>query len=99
MGMLSKITKLRKNKQFGYQPRFYKGKEEGNSPFAMEQRFEKYRSTASHTRGLKNKVNKAMDDMKVEGDRNLKIRMLIIVTVLLLIFLFIIDFDLSIFFK
>ncbi len=99
MGMLSKITKLRKNKQFGYQPRYYKGKKEGSSPFSMEQKFEKYRSTANHTRGLKNKVSNAMDDMKVKGDRNLKIRMFIIVAVLVLIFLFIIDFDLSIFFK
>ncbi|MBO0322114.1 riboflavin synthase subunit beta [Muricauda sp. CAU 1633] len=86
--------KLRKNKEFNYSPRYYKG--EGN-PFKIEHKLDKFRSTANTKRGLKNKVNSAMDDLKVEGDKNLKLRFVIIVAILVLLFLFVIDFDLSIF--
>ncbi|RKR07120.1 hypothetical protein CLV91_3105 [Maribacter vaceletii] len=96
MGMLSKITKLGKNKKFGYSPRFYDDKGEGN-PYEIEHKFDKYRSTVGRNRGLKRKFNNVLDDVKREGDRNLKKRMVIILAVLILIFLFIIDFDLSIF--
>lgn len=88
------FLKLRKNKNFEYKPRYYKG--EGN-PFKIEHKLDKFRSTAHTQRGLKNKVNSALEDLKVEGDKNLKLRFWIIVAVLVLIFLFIIDFDLSIF--
>ena len=96
MGMLSKITKLGKNKKFGYSPRFYDDKGEGN-PYEIEHKFDKYRSTVGRNRGLKRKFNNVLDDVKREGDRNLRKRMVIILAVLILIFLFIIDFDLSIF--
>jgi hypothetical protein len=86
--------KLRKNKSFNYSPRYYKG--DGN-PFKIEHKLDKFRSTANTKRGLKNKVNSAMDDLKVEGDKNLKLRFVIIVAILVLLFLFVIDFDLSIF--
>ena len=86
--------KLRKNKSFNYAPRYYKG--EGN-PFKIEHKLDKFRSTANTNRGIKNKVTSAMDDLKVEGDKNLKLRFLIIVAILVLLFLFVIDFDLSIF--
>ncbi len=86
--------KLRKNKSFNYSPRYYKG--EGN-PFKIEHKLDKFRSTANTKRGLKNKVNSAMDDLKVEGDKNLKLRFIIIVAILVLLFLYVIDFDLSIF--
>ena len=86
--------KLRKNRTFSYSPRYYKG--EGN-PFKIEHKLDKFRSTANTQRGIKNKVTSAMDDLKVEGDKNLKLRFLIIVVILVLLFLFVIDFDLSIF--
>ncbi|MDC6384563.1 riboflavin synthase subunit beta [Flagellimonas taeanensis] len=86
--------KLRKNKSFDYSPRYYKG--EGN-PYKIEHKLDKFRSTAHTNRGLKNKFSSAMDDLKMEGDKNLKLRLLIIVGILVLLFLFIIDFDLSIF--
>ena len=86
--------KLRKNKSFDYYPRYYKG--EGN-PYKIEHKLDKFRTTAHSTRGLKNKVTSAMDDLQTEGDKNLKLRFWIIVAVLVLLFLFIIDFDLSIF--
>lgn len=96
MGILPKFTKLRKNKKFDYSPRYYDDKGKGN-PFKLEHKFDEFRTTAHTTRGLKGKFRNVMEDMKVEGDRNLKIRMLVIIVVLVLIFLFIIDFDLSIF--
>ncbi|MGX1929419.1 riboflavin synthase subunit beta [Flagellimonas sp. 2504JD4-2] len=88
------FLKLRKNRTYNYSPRYYKG--EGN-PYKIEHKLDKYRSTAHTQRGLKNKVSSAMDDLKTEGDKNLKLRFLIIVAVLILLFLYIIDFDLSIF--
>lgn len=97
MGMLSKITRLRKNRKFEYNPRFYESKDKPN-PFKIEPKFDQFRSTLKPTRGLKGKINSALDDAKRQGDRNIKIRMVIILAILVLMFLFIIDFDLSIFF-
>lgn len=96
MGMLSKFTRLRRNKKFEYAPRYFDDKGEG-SPFKMEPRFDKYRSTVNAPRGLKGKIGNAMTDVRREGDRNLKIRMAVILAVLILVVLFILDFDLSIF--
>ena len=90
------FLKLRGNKDFNYTPRYYKG--QGN-PYKMEPKLDKYRNTATTTRGLKNKISSAVEDLKNEGDKNLKIRFLVIVAILILLFLFIIDFDLSIFYS
>ncbi|MFS4469343.1 riboflavin synthase subunit beta [Maribacter sp. 2210JD10-5] len=95
--MLSKITRLRKNRQYEYSPRYYDDKGKGN-PYKMEPKLDKFRSTLTNQRGLKNKFNNAFEDAKREGDRNLKMRMVIIIAVLLFIVLYILDFDLSIFF-
>jgi len=97
MGILTKLTRIGKNRKFDYKPRFYDDKGKGN-PYKMESKFDKYRSTIDTPRGIKGKLNSAMDNVKTEGDRNIKIRMGIILVVLVLIFLYIIDFDLSIFF-
>ncbi|AYN68508.1 riboflavin synthase subunit beta [Euzebyella marina] len=97
MGMLSKFTKLKRNKKFEYSPRYYDDKGKGN-PFKMEPKFDKFRTTLNPPRGLKGKFGSALDDMRREGDRDLKIRMVIIIAILVLIVLFILDFDLSIFF-
>jgi len=96
MSFIGKFTKLRRNKEFDYKPRFYDDKGEGN-PYRIEHKLDRYRSTAHTTRGIKGKVNNVLDDIKKEGDRNLKIRLAIIVAILIFIFLYIIDFDLSIF--
>lgn len=98
MGILSKLTRRGKNRTYDYKPRFYDDKGKGN-PYKMESKFDKFRSTIDTPRGIKGKLNSALDDVKTEGDRNLKIRMAIILAILVLIFLYIIDFDLSIFFK
>ena len=95
---MGKFTKLRKNKKFGYTPRYYDDKGEGN-PFKMQPKLDKYRTTLNAPRGLKGKFNNAMADIRREGDKNSKLRFLLILAVLIFIFLYIIDFDLSIFYK
>ncbi|MFS4492320.1 riboflavin synthase subunit beta [Maribacter sp. 2308TA10-17] len=98
MGFISKFTKLRRNREFDYQPRYYKSDKEGN-PFKIEYKFDQFRTTAGSNRGLKAKFNNVVADAKKQGDRNMRVRMLIIISILVLIFLYIIDFDLSIFFS
>ncbi len=97
MGMLSKFTRLRGNKKFDYSPRYFDDKGEG-SPFKIEPKFDKYRSTLNTPRGLKGKFGNAMAESRRQGDRNLKMRMVVILAILALIVLYIFDFDLSIFF-
>lgn len=96
MGIISKFTRLKRNNKFDYQPRYFDDEGKGN-PFKMEPKFDKYRSTVNAPRGLKGKLGNAMSDMRQEGDRNLRKRMVIILAVLILIVLYIFDFDLSIF--
>lgn len=91
------ILKTRKNKKYSYTPRFYKGV--GN-PYELKHKFDEYRVTASSNKGLKNKVNNALDDYKYNEDRTgANRRTIIIIGILILVFLYIIDFDLSIFFS
>jgi len=97
MGMLSKITRLRRNKKFEYAPRYFDDEGKG-SPFKIEPKLDKYRTTLNAPRGLKGKFGNALADARRKGDRNLKIRMGIILSILVLIVLYILDFDLSIFF-
>lgn len=97
MGFISKLIGIRKNRAYDYQPRYYKSDKEGN-PFKIEYKFDQFRSTVGSQRGLKNKVRKAMADAKREGDRNMRIRLLVITSILVFIFLYIIDFDISIIF-
>lgn len=94
MGILGK----RKNKKFNYKPRHYEYDGEG-SPFSIENRFDKYRTTVGDNKNLRGKFKAAMADLKTKSDKNVRIRLWIIIAVLLLIFLFIIDFDLSIFYQ
>lgn len=86
------------HRDYDYQPRYYKGKKEGN-PFKIEYKFDQFRTTAGSNRGLKNKFNNVLEDSKRQGDRNMRLRMIVIVSILVLIFLYVIDFDLSIFFS
>lgn len=97
MGFLSKFTKLSRSKGFDYRPRYYKSDKEGN-PFKIEYKFDQFRTTAASNRGLKRKFNNILEDSKRQGDRNMRVRLFVIISILVLIFLYIIDFDLSIFF-
>ncbi|MET1259930.1 riboflavin synthase subunit beta [Flagellimonas sp. DF-77] len=90
------FLKLKRNRTFEYKPRYYKG--QGN-PYKIEHKLDQFRTTAHTQRGLKNKMSSAFDDLKTEGDANMRIRFFIILAVLVLVFLYIIDFDLSIFFR
>ena len=93
MGILS----TRKNKKYSYTPRYYKG---SGNPYELKHRFDDYRVTAGSNKGLKTKLNNALDDYKHNRDTSgANGRVLVIIGVLVLIFLFIIDFDLSIFLR
>lgn len=90
------ILKPRKNKKFGYEPRHYNNDGEG-SPFQIEQKFDKYRTTVGDGKNLKAKFKMALEDLKSSSDKKSNRRVLLIISILVLIFLFIIEFDLSIF--
>jgi hypothetical protein len=92
------LIKHRKNKKYGYEPRYYDNKGEGN-PFQIEHKFDKFRTTVGAKNGLKQKITVAWNDLKNKSDRQSNRRVLVIIAILLLIFLYIIDFDLSIFFS
>jgi len=89
------LMKLKKNRKFNYKPRYYKG--EGN-PFELKHKFDDYRKAVQPAKGIKGKLNAALDDYKNNQNDSVNKRVLIIVTVLIFLFLLIIDFDLSIFF-
>ena len=48
------ILKPRKNKKFGYEPRYYNNEGSG-SPFQIEHKFDSYRSTVGESKNLKAK--------------------------------------------
>ena len=89
------IFKLKQNRKYSYTPRYYKG--EGN-PYELKHKFDEHRTTVAPAKGLKNKLNQALDDYKNNRDDSANKRVLIIIGVLVLLFLIIIEFDLSIFF-
>lgn len=90
------IFKTKKNKKFGYEPRYYKSDKEG-SPFQIEGKFDKFRKSTGETTGLKGKLVNAWDDFKNNSDKKTNKVILFIILLFIFLFLFIIDFDLSIF--
>ena len=88
------LFKLRKNKKFNYEPRFYKG---DSSPFEIKHKFDDQRVTIQKT-NLKGKFKNALNDVK-NSDRQTNSRIGIILLVLVFVVLWFIDFDLSIFFS
>ncbi len=90
------IFKTRKNKKFSYSPRYWDDNGEG-SPYQIENKFDKYRSTVGSNNNLKDKFSKAWNELRHDSDRDTNRRILWVFIALLLIFLFLIDFDLSIF--
>jgi len=89
------VFKLRKNKRFNYTPRYYDGKETGNV-YEIESRFVKQRESIN-TNDFGAHWKEARKANRNRGNREVSIRLLVIIAVLLLIFLYFIDFDLSIF--
>lgn len=92
MGILGR----RKNKKFDYKPRYYKGEE---SPYTIKHRFDEFRTTVGDNRGLKGRFKTAWADLQTKSDKNVRLRLWIIIAILVLIFLLIIEFDLSIFYQ
>ena len=92
------FIKTRKSKKFSYNPRYFDDKGEG-SPFQIEHKFDKFRTTVGDSNGLKGKFMNVWHDLRDSSNRNSNRRVLIIISLLVLIFLLIIDFDLSIFLK
>ena len=90
------IFKTRKNKTFSYSPRYWDDNGEG-SPYKIEGRFDKYRTTVGKSKNLKDKFKTAWEELRHNSDRKANRRILWIFLILLLIFLYLIDFDLSIF--
>ena len=88
------LFKLRKNKKFNYEPRFYKG---DSSPFEIKHKFDDQRVTIQKT-NLKGKFKNALNDVK-NSDRQTNSRIGIILLILVFVVLWFIDFDLSIFFS
>jgi hypothetical protein len=94
MGLLGK----RKNKKFNYKPRYFEHDGEG-SPFSIEHKFDKYRSTVGENQSLKGKFKTAWGELRETSDKNTRLRLLVLIGVLLFVFLLIIGFDLSIFYQ
>jgi len=92
------LLKPRKNKKFGYEPRYFNDNGEGN-PYQIEHKFDRFRSTVETKNSLKAKFASVLGELKNSSDKKSNKRVLLIITILILIFLFIIEFDLSIFFK
>lgn len=92
------IIGRRKNKKFSYAPRHFEHDGDG-SPFSIEHKFDKYRSTVGDNKSLKGKFKTAWGELRATSDKNTRLRLFVILSVLLLVFLFIIDFDLSIFYQ
>ncbi len=90
------IFKTRKNKKFSYSPRYWNDDGEG-SPYQMEHKFDKFRSTVGKNANFKDKLNNAWEELRHDSDRKTNKRVLLIFVILLFVFLFLIDFDLSIF--
>lgn len=89
------LIKLKKNRKYNYKPQYYKG--DGN-PYELKHKFDEHRTTVNPAKGIKGKLNAAIDDYKHNQDDNVNKRVLIIVGILIFLFLFAIGFDLSIFF-
>jgi hypothetical protein len=88
MGFLKKT-----NKKFDYQPRYYKGE---GSPYKIEHKLDKFRTTTGKSKGLKSKFSDAVNDLKT-SDKGTNKTIIYIILILLFVFLYVIDFDLSIF--
>ncbi|MGB7786475.1 MAG: hypothetical protein WBL27_10270 [Salinimicrobium sp.] len=87
--------KTRKNQRYNYTPRYYKGKDVGNI-YEFGSKFHKYKETTNAI-DFGSQWAEARKMSRTRGNREINMRVLIIIAVLLFIFLWIIDFDLSIF--
>jgi len=89
--------KQRQNRRYNYTPRYYKGKELDN-PFALGSRFEQYREI-TNSGDIASQWREDRKNSRTRGNRGVSRRMLVILVILILLVLYILDFDLSIFFR
>ncbi len=89
------LMKLKKNRKYSYKPRYYKG---DGSPYEVKHKFDAHRKTINPPKGIKGKLNAALDEYQNDRDEKVNKRVFIIAGILILLFLFLIGFDLSIFF-
>ena len=92
------ILKSRSNKKFDYSPRYYKNDGEG-SPYSIKHKFDEHRTTIGGNSGLKSKFKTAWEELRQSKDRRANRTIILIAAILIFIFLYIIDFDLSIFYR
>ncbi|MGB3345583.1 MAG: riboflavin synthase subunit beta [Aequorivita sp.] len=93
-----KLISRKKNKRYSYKPRHF-DHDGDSSPFAIEHKFDKFRTTVGDNQSLKGKFKTAWGELRQSSDRNANRRLILIIAILVLLFLFIIEFDLSIFYQ
>lgn len=87
--------KLRKNKSFKYVPRYTKNTT-GENVYSFESKFSKYRETPNAL-DYRSNWKEARMASRHKGNREINIRLVIIIAILIFIVLWFFDFDLSIF--
>lgn len=90
------LLKPRKNKSFGYEPRYWNDKGAGN-PYKFKGKFDANRTTLGPSGGLVTRFKSAWHEYKSTKDKSTYKTIIIIAAVLIFLFLWIIDFDLTIF--
>ena len=88
------LFKLRKNKKFNYEPRYYRG---SGRPFEIKHKFDDQRVTVEKV-NLKRTLANAINDFNNRDHKSTK-TIAMIVLILVFIFLLIINFDLTILFN
>ena len=92
--MKIKLFQLQKNKRFNYTPRYYEGKEQGNT-FEMGSRIRRDRETV--TNHFTEEWRAIRSESRNRKNAGVNKTFWIIFAILLLITLYFLDFDLSIF--
>ena len=88
--------KKKKNRRFNYTPRYYLGKSEGNI-YDFDSKFYRYRETFN-ANDYREKWDIERLKMRTRKNRNISIRLLLIILLLTFISFYILDFDISIFY-
>jgi len=93
----SNLFKLKKNKRYNYTPRYYNGKGSGNI-YNFDSKFSKYREIYNKN-DFGSSWKEARFKMRSRGNRSFTPTLLVIILFLTFCFLYIIDFDLTIFYR
>ena len=91
------IKRLPRNKRFNYTPRYYKGKEVSN-PSAYSSKFDAYADTLNKN-DFSGQWHESRIKSRTRHNSGFNKTIYLIILILVFICLYILDFDLSIFFK